>query len=77
VAVGRSPCRRVAGFSNLARIDLPQSQRCLFGFYCFLEASMANKSLPNKLQERDPALWGIVAVILGVTAVILWHWYMS
>jgi hypothetical protein len=38
---------------------------------------MPNKSLPNKLQERDPALWGIVAVILGVTAVILWHWYMS
>jgi hypothetical protein len=36
---------------------------------------MANTQ--NKLQERDPFLWGMIALIVGTTALFLWRWYVS
>ena len=32
---------------------------------------------PDKLHERDPFLWGMIALIIGVTAIALWHWHIS
>jgi hypothetical protein len=36
-----------------------------------------SKQSQDKLQERDPFAWSIVAVIVGVTAVYLLRWYTS
>ena len=31
----------------------------------------------DKVEQRDPFLWGLIAVIIGVSAVFLWRWYLS
>jgi len=31
----------------------------------------------NKLQERDPFLWGMIALIAGTSGLLLWQWYLS
>jgi hypothetical protein len=31
----------------------------------------------HKMEQRDPALWGVVVLIVGITALFLWHWYAS
>jgi hypothetical protein len=33
--------------------------------------------MSDKLRERDPFLWGLIALILGVTPALLWHWHLS
>jgi len=38
---------------------------------------MEDRPTHNKMEERDPFLWGLIALILGITAITLWHWYMS
>jgi len=31
----------------------------------------------HKMQDRDPALWGVVVLVAGITALLLWRWYIS
>ena len=31
----------------------------------------------SKVEERDPFLWAIIALIIGITALALWQWHLS
>jgi hypothetical protein len=33
--------------------------------------------LHDKQEERVPFLWSMVALIVGVSAIFLWRWYVS
>jgi hypothetical protein len=33
--------------------------------------------MDDKEQEHFPLFWGSVVIMLGVTALFLWHWYST
>ena len=40
-------------------------------------SSMDERPKQSKVEERDPFLWAIIALIIGITAIALWQWHLS